>query len=117
MPLNIGYIHVGDIDCYVRIFYNSTFVPSGAQTFLDAPLINNSNPALGPTGYCLLVVNLTGRPQKATVKDKNGVVLVNNVTIITGNPVTNGAGRSRTAAQLASAGFTKRGDVGEIIFQ
>lgn len=126
MPLTVGYIHVGgDLSdpqtVYVRIFYNSTFVPTGAQTYLDAPLIDNANAAFGPTGFCLLVVNKTGAPQVATVFNSAGTVLIDHVTVPRGDVVTGvvttGQARSRTAAQMAALGLSRRGDVGTVLFE
>lgn len=110
MPLDIGYIGVqSDDGVTVRVFYQRGFVPGAGQTYMDAPLVNNTDPALGATGFCLLVVNTTGAVRRVTV---SGVAdLVGDVRVPQGNPVTTGAARSRTAAQLASAGMVRRGDI------
>lgn len=117
MPLTIGYIHCGGDDIYVRVFYDSNFVPGAGQSYSDAPLVNNANPAFGPLGFCLLVVNVTGQRGDATVYGADGTLLVDHVRVPTGNPVTSGQARSRTAAQVAALGWTKRGDVGTILFE
>ena len=117
MPLTVGYIHNGGDALYVRVFYDATFTPGAGQTYSDAPLINNANPSLGPTGYCLLVVNTSGAKGVASVLSNTGAVLVDHVTIPLGNPVTTGAARSRTAATLATAGLRTRGDVGTVLFE
>jgi hypothetical protein len=110
MPLDIGYIGVqSDDGVTVRIFYQRGFTPGAGQTYMDAPLVDNADPALGPTGYCLLVINTTGVARNVTV---SGVAdIVANVRVPQGNPVTTGNARSRTAAQLKTAGLSKRGDV------
>lgn len=116
MP-GFGYIHCGSETCYVRVYYDATFVPGAGQSYTDAPLINNTNSALGTTGFCLTVVNTSGASAVASVYDKNGALIIDHVTVPTGNPVTSGQARSRTAAQLASFGLTKRGDVGSVMFE
>lgn len=115
--ITIGYIHVGGDTTYVRVFYDSTFVPGVGQTFLDAPLINNANAAFGPTGFCLLTVNTSGSNVTVTVLNAGGAVISDHVVVGQGNPVTNGQARSRTAAQMATLGLNKRGDVGTILFE
>ena len=102
MPLNIGYIELGGGGVVVRVYYDSAFTPIGS----DQPLIN------GPRGWCLDVTNTTGQSQHLVVSGLTGNPL--DVTVGQGDPVTSGAGRSRTAAQLASFGFTTRGNVGQI---
>lgn len=116
MPLDVGYIHCGGDDLYVRVFYQQGFVPNAmlGQTYLDAPLVNNSNPDLGPTGYCLLVVNNSGETGTATVFNSLGVMLIDNVLVPVGSPVLAGNARSRTAVQVALLGWRTRGDVGQI---
>lgn len=117
MPLNIGYLGGGSDTVYVRVFYDVNFAPGAGQTYADAPLINNADPTLGPTGFCLLVVNQSGAPVAASVSSNTGAVLIDHVTVPTGNPVTTGQARSRTAAQMAALGLTKRGDVGTVMFE
>jgi|SRR6478735_6747582 len=102
MPLNIGYIELGGGGVTARIYYDTTFEPVGP----DQPLID------GPRGWCLDLTNATGKTARVTVDGVTGNPLV--VNIGTGDPVTSGAGRSRTAAELAAAGFTTRGNVGTI---
>lgn len=103
MALNLGYIEgtCEDGDVVVRIYYDATQPASP-----DQPLIN------GPRGWCLDVTNITGRKATLTVDGVGGQPIT--MVIQKGNPVTTGpqSGRSRTAAQMASAGFTTRGSVG-----
>lgn len=98
--INVGYIE-GTINgtFVVRIYYDATFTPVGD----DQPLIN------GPRGYCLDITNTSGATKRVVVSG-----LTNNAitaTVAQGNPVTTGQGASRTAAQLAAAGYLTRGDV------
>lgn len=109
MPLNTGFIEMTNTDdqgrqVVIRIYYDSTFSPVGP----DQPLIN------GPRGYCLDMTNVSGRNATVVVYG-----LTNNpitITVGQGNPVTTGpaSGRSRTAAELASFGFTTRGNLGQL---
>lgn len=100
MPLNIGYMEVGGGGVSVRVYYDTAFTPVGD----NQPLVN------GPRGWCLDVTNTTGSNVQVAVRNK-GVDLLT-ATVGQGDPVTTGNGRSRTAAQLAALGVTKRGDVG-----
>lgn len=104
MVLNVGYIELGGDGVVARVYYDSTFTPAGP----DQPLIN------GPRGWCLDLTNTSGGNVKLTVNGLTGNPQVINVG--QGDPVTTGpaSGRSRTAAQLASFGFTTRGNVGQI---
>lgn len=102
MPLNLGYIELGGGGITARVYYDSTFTPVGD----DQPLID------GPRGLCLDLTNTTGGSRKLTVNGLTGQPF--SITIGTGDPVTTGPGRSRTAAQLAALGFTTRGNVGQI---
>lgn len=102
MPLNIGYIELGGGGVTVRVHYDTAFTPVGE----NQPLID------GPRGWCLDITNTTGVNQRVTLFGLTGNPL--SVTIGQGNPVTTGAGRSRTAAELAALGFTTRGNVGTI---
>lgn len=115
--ITIGYIHCGGDTTYVRVFYDSTFVPGAGQTFSDAPLVNNANAAFGPTGFCLLTVNTSGGNITVTVLNATGAVVADHVVVGQGNPVTTGQARSRTAAQMATLGLSKRGDVGTVMFE
>lgn len=118
MPITNRYIHIGGDDMYVRVFYDTTFLPGDGQDYLDAPLIDNDNPEFGPLGYCLLVVNVTGERGDASVYQPDGTPIVDHVRVPIGNPVTNGQARSRTAAQVASGlGWAIRRDVGMISFE
>lgn len=117
MPITDRPIQAGTDNCYVRIFYDFGFVPGSGQTYLDAPLVNNTDPQFGPVGYCLLVVNTTGQDAYATVYDKTGAVVFQDVKVPQGNPVTSGPARSRTVAVLNNAGLYVRGDVGSVVFQ
>lgn len=110
MVMNAGYIQVGNDQLYVRVFYDATSLPAGD----NQPLVNNADPALGPVGFCLLVVNLTGEAKRMTV---GGILGITQVTIPAGNPVTSGPARSRTAAQLASVGVTTRGQAASLFME
>lgn len=102
--LNVGYIQLGGGGVVVRIYYDQNFSPVGP----DQPLIN------GPRGYCLDMTNLTGERAKLAVNGVTSNPLT--VTVGQGDPVVSGpaAGRSRTVAQMASLGFTTRGNVGMV---
>jgi hypothetical protein len=102
MPLNLGYIELGGGDLVIRIYYDETFSPVGP----DQPLVNRSR------GYCLDIKNTGQRPMKVTVTGLTGNPF--SVNLGTGDPVTTGPSRSRTAAQLATLGFSTRGDVGTV---
>lgn len=106
MPIDIGYILNGNDDCYCKVYYRQGFVPGAGQTYLDAPLIN------GPEGFCLLVVNRTGQKATATVFDADGTVLLDHVTVPTGDPVTS---LSRRLNQMP-ANMRTRGTVGSVEF-
>ena len=103
MALNLGYIEgtCQDGDVVVRIYYDNT-TPAGP----DQPLIN------GPRGYCLDMRNVSGRLARLTVTGVASQPI--DLKVQQGDPVTSGppSGRSRTAAQMASLGFTTRGSVG-----
>lgn len=101
--LNVGYVE-GTLEngaVVVRIYYDTTFTPVGD----DQPLIN------GPRGFCLDVTNTSGKNQKVSISGVTNNPI--NATVGQGNPVTAGAGRSRTVATLVAAGFSTRGDVGD----
>jgi hypothetical protein len=102
--INVGYIEIGVEDVLIRIYYDATFTPVGPTQ----PLVN------GPRGYCLDISNPVGRNRGITVSTPDGITRT--ITIGVGDPVTGGApaGRSRTAAQMASLGFTTRGDVQDL---
>lgn len=102
MVLNVGYIEVGGGGVVIRIYYDTTFDPPGN----DQPLIN------GPRGHCLDVTNTSGKNVQLTVSGVTSNPL--NVTVGQGNPVTSGAARSRTATEMASLGYTTRGNVGSV---
>jgi hypothetical protein len=102
MPINIGFIELGGGGVTARVYYDTTFTPAGP----DQPLVN------GPRGFCLDLTNASGKPAKVVVDGLTGNPLTVNVG--TGDPVTTGQGRSRTAAELAAFGFTTRGNVGTI---
>jgi hypothetical protein len=103
--LNIGFIELGGGGVTARVYYDTAFTPVGN----NQPLIN------GPRGWCLDLTNTSGRSQKLTINGVAGNPFT--VTIGTGDPVTSGQGRSRTAAQVGSLGFTTRGDVGHITIE
>lgn len=92
--LNVGYIEVTSGQVGARVYYDTTFIPVGDSQ----PLVN------GPRGYCLDVSNPTGRVARVSVV---GIT----ATVGTGDPVTSGTSRSRTAAQVATLGYTTRGQV------
>lgn len=102
MPMNLGYIELGGGGVIVRIYYDTTFTPAGD----NQPLIN------GPRGYCLDVTNTSGKNVHLIVAGLTANPL--DVTVGQGNPVTSGQARSRTAAEMAAAGFTTRGGVGQV---
>jgi len=91
--LNVGYIEVSSGSVSARVYYDTTATPDDSQ-----PLVN------GPRGYCLDVSNPTGKVARVTV-------LGLSVTVGTGDPVTSGTAKSRTAAQCATLGYTTRGQV------
>lgn len=101
MAINIGYIEgtCADSDVVVRIYYDATQPPGP-----DQPLIN------GPRGFCLDVTNVSGRRARTVVSGLTAQPLA--VMIQQGDPVTGGAGRSRTRNQMANLGFDTRGSVG-----
>lgn len=97
--INTGYIEgTKNGSLVVRIYYDQNAIPVGDTQ----PLIN------GPRGYCLDVTNTSGSNQRVSVSNGTQTVTAN---VGQGNPVTTGNARSRTAAQMASLGFTTRGDV------
>lgn len=100
--LNLGYIELGGGGVTIRIYYDVNFTPVGD----DQPLVN------GPRGWCLDVTNTSGKNIHLVVAGIRSNPI--DVTVGQGNPVTSGAARSRTAAELAAALFTTRGDVGQI---
>jgi hypothetical protein len=105
MPINNGVIAMTceDGDVEVLIYYDNSTPADDSQ-----PLIN------GPRGWCLDISNRSGRRASLTVTGLAANPI--QVTIARGDPVTTGpaAGRSRTAAQMASAGYTTRGSLGEL---
>lgn len=100
--LNLGYMELGGGGVIARIYYDANFIPVGP----DQPLVD------GPRGFCLDLTNATGKTAKVTVNGLTGNPLT--VTIGTGDPVTTGQGRSRTAAEMATLGFTTRGNAGQV---
>lgn len=109
MPINIGYIELGGGGITARVYYDPAWLNDDpTRNFEDAPLID------GPRGFCLDLTNATGARQQLTVIGANGVQT--DITIGQGDPVTSGpaSGRSRTAAQMASLGYTTRGNVGQL---
>lgn len=102
MALNIGYIGDEFDDGAVRVrFYYDTTAPVGDSQ----PLIN------GPLGYCLEVINTSGRNVRV---DYTVAGVTNSAVVGQGNPVTSGQGRSRTVAVLNNAGLFTRGDVSNV---
>lgn len=116
MPLNLGYIEGtrNDRDVVVRVYYDKTWLEQDPTRDPNlAPLINNPDAgAMGRTAYCLDVTNVSGSKASVTITKGNRSTITANVQ--KGDPVTNGQGRSRTAAQMATlgSGFRTRGDVG-----
>jgi hypothetical protein len=98
--VNIGYIEnsFNGGEVRIRFYYDTTFTPVGDSQ----PLIN------GPLGYCLEIINTSGHNVRL---DYTVSGVVNTVTVGQGNPVTAGAGRSRTVAVLNNAGLFTRGDL------
>ena len=108
MAMNLGYIEgtCADSDVVVRIYYDKTWLEVDPNRDPNlAPLVN------GPRGWCLDMKNTSGR--LATITMTNGSTTLT-TKVQQGDPVITGpqSGRSKTAAQMASAGFTNRGSVG-----
>ena len=104
--MDLGYLELGGGGITVRIYFEQYFQPGDGQTLMDAPLID------GPRGYCLDLTNESGAACRVTVYGVRDQAFL--VQIGQGDPVTAGAGRSRTAAQIAQAGFVTRGDCGMV---
>lgn len=100
MPINTGYIEGTKLDgaLRIRIYYDATAPTTGPQRLIN-----------GPRGYCLDVTNTTGRNQRVDVTLPGGAA--STFTFGQGDPVTTGAARSLTAAQVNALGFTNRSDV------
>lgn len=109
MPINIGYIELSEGPGIVaRIYYDTTWLTAHPTDPGGAPLID------GPRSWCLDMTNTTGKNYTLVV---NGVASQPvTVNVGQGDPVTTGpaSGRSRTAADMATLGFTTRGSVGQI---
>lgn len=115
MAINVGWIDspltndAGTVVASARFYYDTAWLDGDpARDPSQAPLVN------GPRGWCLDVTNTSGRNLRVQV-DIGGTT--NTLTMGQGDPVTTGPqnGRSRTAAQLASAyGLATRGDVGAL---
>lgn len=108
MAINLGYIEgtCADGDVVVRVYYDTAWLADDpARDPNLAPLVN------GPRGYCLDMTNKSGR--LSTITMTNGATSLT-ARVQQGDPVTSGppAGRSKTAAQMSSAGFPTRGSVG-----
>jgi hypothetical protein len=100
MPINNGYIEgTKNGSLVVRIYYDANATPVGPTQ----PLVN------GPRGFCLDVTNTSGSNQRVSISNGTGQTITANVG--QGDPVTTGNARSRTAAQMATLGFSTRGDV------
>lgn len=106
MPINNGEIlrqttDRNDATITLRVYYDAT-VP------YDPP-----NQALidGPRGFCLDISNPSGRNAQITINGQT-------VNVGQGDPVTTGPanGRSRTAAEMAALGFTRRSQIDSISF-
>lgn len=101
--MNLGYIELGGGGVTARIYYDTAWLDTDpTRNPDDAPLIN------GPRGKCLDLTNDTGAKQTLTVNAAGATPTV--VAISQGSP----AKESRTAAQMASAGYTTRGNVGTV---
>lgn len=105
MPINDGVIvrqatDGDDRTVTLRVYYDATQPASTSQPLID-----------GPNGWCLEMVNVTGRNCQITINGQK-------VNVGQGDPVVSGPanGRSRTAAQMAALGFTTRGQVAAITF-
>lgn len=68
----------------------------------------------GPRGYCLDVTNTTGKLQTVVTRLPDGTITT--MKVGQGDPVSSGppTARSRTASQMAQAGYVVREDVQEI---
>jgi hypothetical protein len=104
-----------DGDLTIRIYYDANAPHSTPEEMNLQPLVN------GPRGFCLDVTNVSGRKRRITIREDSDGDGQPDVVLLTaevqqGNPVTSGPqeGRSKTAAQMAAAGFTTRGSVGNI---
>ena len=92
----------GQVGCF--IYWDVNFVPGQGQTMMDAPLIN------GPRGLCMDNWNNSGANRTVTVIDSTGTTVFS-IRFPQGDPINTGAARSRTAAQMATLGYTKRGQI------
>jgi hypothetical protein len=101
--MNLGYIELGGGGVTIRIHYDNSVPASPSQPLVD-----------GPRGYCLDMANTSGRNVRLAVNGLRGAPL--EITVGQGDPVAAGpaSGRSRTAAQMATLGFTTRGNVGQV---
>lgn len=65
----------------------------------------------GPRGYCLDISNPSGRNCQITINGQT-------INVGQGDPVTTGPqnGRSKTAAEMAALGFTRRSQIDAISF-
>lgn len=109
MPLNLGFIELGGGGVDIKVYYDTAWLNNDPTADPDqAPLIN------GPRGFCLDMTNTTGGNVKLIVNGVGSKPVT--IQVGQGAPVTTGpsSGRSRTAAQMASLGFTTRGNVGQI---
>lgn len=108
MVINIGYIEgtANSGDVVVRVYYDTAWLDTDpTRAAGQAPLVN------GPRGWCLDMTNVSGSRCNLTITSPSGNL---SLAVAQGDPVTAGpaSGRSRTAAQMASLGFTTRGSIG-----
>lgn len=106
MAINTGYIEGTSASgaVVVRVYYDASWLANDPTRDPGAaPLID------GPRGYCLDIANTSGSNIKVTLTKPDGTSTTYNVG--QGDPVTKGAAKSLTAAQMNSAGFATRGDV------
>lgn len=111
MPINNGVIEMSNTDSQgreviIRVYYDPTWLAEDSTRDPNlAPLVN------GPRGLCLDMTNISGKVADLTIVNKDGTE--RSIRVGQGDPVNTGpaAGRSRTAAQMASLGYLTRGDL------
>ena len=104
MPTGMTGVSMDDGDVGSLIYWDATFVPGADQTPYDAPLID------GPRGFCMDNWNISGANRTVSVTDATGGTVFS-VRFGKGNPITTGQARSRTRAQMAALGYTKRSHI------
>jgi hypothetical protein len=112
MPINNGRIEMtkttDEGELLIFVYYDATVDPSLPQPLID-----------GPRGLCLDVTNTTGTQQRCSFTFRNPDGTVGNVLALAfgqGDPVLTGpsSGRSRTAVEMAAAGYRFRSDFGAV---